>query len=564
MSWMEPDQMVFQPGTSPAEGGVPEPVFSVTTDGNMRIERNQAIVLTDGTTIYVDVFRPDGAEGIPTLIAWGPYGKHNGGAVYQQFHDEAGRLGGGVQPEWLSPYTTFEGPDPAQWCANGYAVINVDPRAMWWSEGDYASFWDEREAHDCVDVIGWAGTQSWCNGKVGMSGVSYLAVAQWWAASLRPPYLAAINPCEGLSDVYREFSFHGGIPSFFPLWWQQNRLKYSTAKVEAMGDMMNDHHLDDEYWDSKRPDLARIDIPAYVIASWSDQGLHTRGTLAAFEQISSTPKYLEVHGRKKWEYYHQPSTVERQRQFFERFLKDIPNEVDNWPSVRLETRISSYDGIERTPTQWPPAETIDRKLYLDAQHGTLTDQIPTTAGTARYTSDEEGSESTFDYAFPNAVDVIGGMTLRLWVEADEADDMDLFIAVTKIDHDGHTVDFPFANVLELGPVALGWLRVSQRARDPQQSTSIRPWHSHKREEKLAPGQVVDVDVEIWPSSTRFEAGQRLRLRLRGNDFYTGAVMSRHIGLRNRGDHIVHTGGTYDSYLTIPTLPVQPAAPPFRS
>ncbi len=563
MSRIDPEKLLYQPGVSPADGGVPAPVFSVTTDGDMRIERNQAVVLTDGTTIYIDVFRPDGAEAVPTLIAWGPYGKHNGGAVYQQFHDEAGRLGGGVKPEWLSPYTTFEGPDPAQWCANGYAVINVDPRATWWSEGDYATFWAEREADDCVDVIAWAGTRPWGNGKVGMSGVSYLAVAQWWAASLRPPHLAAINPCEGLSDVYREFSFHGGIPSFFPLWWQQNRLKYSTTKVEAMGDMMNEHTLDDEYWDSKRPDLAHIDVPAYVIASWSDQGLHTRGTLAAFEQMSSPHKYLEVHGRKKWEYYHQPSTVHRQRLFFDRFLKDILNEVDDWPAVRLEMRASSYDGLQRTPSQWPPVETTYRNLFLDAQHGTLTDQVPSTAATARYAAEEDGSEIGFDYVFPDDVDVVGGMKLRLWVQAEGADDMDLFVAVTKIDRDGQTVDFPFANVLEHGPVALGWLRVSQRALDPQRSTSNRPWHTHAGEEKLAPGQVVEVEVEIWPSGTRFEAGQRLRLRLRGSDFYTGAVMSKHIGLRNRGDHILHTGGAYASCLTIPTLPVEPAAPPFR-
>jgi len=150
-------ELSFQQGTSPAAGGVPPPDFSSSTDEGMLIERNQRIVLSDGMSIYVDVFRPEAALEVPPLIAWGPYGKHNGGAVYQQFHDESGRMGGGVKPEWLSPYTTFEGPDPRQWCTNGYAVINVDPRAMWWSEGEYATFWDEREARDAVDVIGWAG-----------------------------------------------------------------------------------------------------------------------------------------------------------------------------------------------------------------------------------------------------------------------------------------------------------------------------------------------------------------------------------------------------------------------
>lgn len=561
MTFMHEQDLLFQQGSSPAEDGVPEPRSSVNTDDGMLIERNQAVSLTDGTVIYLDVFRPEGEQDVPALIAWGPYGKHNGGAVYQQFKDESGNQGGGVKPEWLSAYTTFEGPDPRQWCDNRYAVINVDPRATWWSAGDYATFWDEREAHDTVDVIAWAGTQPWCNGKVGMSGVSYLAVAQWWAASLRPPYLAAINPCEGLSDVYREFAFHGGIPSNFPTFWLKHRLKYSTTKVEAIADMMVDHPLDDSYWDTKRPDLSKIDVPAYVIASWSDQGLHTRGTLAAFEQISSPHRYLEVHGRKKWEYYHQPSTVNRQRQFFDRYLKDIDNGVDDWPPIRLETRISSYHGVERTPTAWPPPETTFRRLFLDAGAHTLTEQAPQVEATARYEAGKDSADDTsFDYTFTSPVDVIGGMKLRLWVEADGSDDMDMYVAIKKIDRDGNTVDFPFANVLEQGPTALGWLRVSHRSVDSDRSSDNRPWHTHLREDKLSAGQIVDVDIEIWPSGTRFEAGEGFRLLLRGSDFYTGAVMSRHLETRNNGNHLLHTGGSkYDSFLVIPMLPVEPSS-----
>lgn len=552
-------ELLFQKGVSPAEAGVPEPRPSVTTDDGMCIERNRAVALADGTTIYVDLFRPETEEPIPALIAWGPYGKHNGGAVYEQFRDESGRTGGGVRPEWISPYTTFEGPDPRRWCAHGYAVINVDPRATWWSEGDYASIWDEREARDCADVISWAAAEPWCSGKVGMSGVSYLAIAQWWAASLRPPALAAINPCEGLSDVYREFAFHGGIPSNFPTFWQRHRLKYSTAKIEAMADMMGRHPLDDAYWASKRPNLSRIEIPAYVIASWADQGLHTRGTLAAFERISSTHKFLEVHGRKKWAYYHSPASVERQRQFFDRFLKDIDNGVDDWPQVRLETRVAFCRGFERTPAEWPPAETTFRRLFLDAENRTLVDERPVESATARYEAGEDGGEVSFDHVFEESVDVIGGMKLRLWVEADGADDMDLFVAVKKLDPQGETVDFPFANVLERGPTALGWLRVSHRTLDADRSTVNRPWHVHFSEDRLTPGQVVEVEVEIWPSGTRFEAGEGVRLAVRGSDFYEGVAMSRHVATRNRGGHVLHAGGDYDSHLVVPILPPVPDA-----
>jgi predicted acyl esterase len=553
--------MRFQAGTSPAEAGVPEPVYVRAVEGDVCVERNVAIPLADGTLIHVDLFRPLTDDVVPTLIAWGPYGKHNGGNVYAEFQDEAGVKGAGVDPTWISPYTTFEGPDPKRWCAAGYAVMNVDPRGTWWSGGDFASLWDEREARDAGHVIGWAADREWSNGKVGMTGVSYLAVAQWWAASLQPAGLAAINPCEGVTDVYREFAFHGGIPSHFPSFWQRNRLKYSRSKIEAMADMMDEHAFLDEYWLSKRPDLANVEVPAFVIASWSDQGLHTRGTLEGFDAISSEHKFLEVHGRKKWAYYHHPETVERTRRFFDRFLKDIDNGVeDDWPRIRLETRLRAYDGTVRTPTAWPPEEATTRELHLDAATRRLVDAPPGIQATARYDARPGGDELAFDLVFDEPTDVIGGMRLHVWVATTEGDDLDLFVAVKKLGADGEVVDFPFANVLERGPVALGWLRVSHRELDLGRSTPTRPWHPHTREDRVAPGEAVAADVEIWPSLTRFEAGEGLRLVLRGSDFYTGAVMSRHVDTRNAGDHVIHTGERWDSTLTFSVLAPTSDAP----
>jgi predicted acyl esterase len=548
-------ELLFQDGISPVEGGAPPPEFSSTVDAGIRIERNQPIVLADGATIYADVYRPEGALEVPALIAWGPYGKHNGGNVYQQFGNEAGEKGAGVDPDWISPYTTFEGPDPAQWCTFGYAVLNVDPRATWWSGGDFATIWDEREARDIGEVIAWAGTQDWSSGKVGMTGVSYLAVSQWWAASLRPSHLAAINPVEGVTDVYREFAFHGGIPSHFPAWWQSHRLQYSTAKIEAMGDMMLDHPLVDAYWESKLPDLGKIEVPAYVIASWSDQGLHTRGTLAGFEALGSKHRFLEVHGRKKWEYYHQPQTVARTRQFFDRFLRGIDNGVDEWPQVRTEVRTRYYQGVERRPSQWPLIDTKLRTLHLDASSLRLTVDPPATESHASYDAADDRDTLTFRYVFGETTDVVGGMRLHLRAHAEDAEDMDVFVAIKKLDADGQPVHFAFANVLERGPVALGWLRASHRELDEQRSTPNRPWHTHVNEALLTPGEPVELDIEIWPSGTRFEAGEGFELALRGSDFYTGAVMSRHARLRNRGRHVVHTGPQNVSYLVIPVVPL---------
>ncbi|MBO0702653.1 MAG: X-Pro dipeptidyl-peptidase domain-containing protein, partial [Candidatus Dormibacteraeota bacterium] len=137
-----------------------------------------------------------------------------------------------------------------------------------------------------------------------------------------PPHLAAINPWEGVSDAYREFAGHGGMPEtrFLPM-WQARRVAYSTTRVEDLVENGRRHPLLDGYWLEKNPDLGEIDVPALIVASWSDQGLHTRGTLRAFAEIGSEEKWLWIHGRKKWEHYYRPENVERLRQFFDHFLK---------------------------------------------------------------------------------------------------------------------------------------------------------------------------------------------------------------------------------------------------
>jgi predicted acyl esterase len=135
--------------------------------------------------------------------------------------------------------------------------------------------------------------------------------------------------------------------------------------------------------------------------------------------------------------------------------------------------------------------------------------------------------------------------------------MDLFVAIQKVGADGAVVPFAFWAHFDDGPVALGWLRASHRELDAQRSTEYQPVLAHRRELKLAPGEVVPLDIEIWPSGTRFEAGERLRLVLQGSDIYQypkPVMCDRHEETVNRGHHVVHAGGKYDSYLLVPVVP----------
>jgi len=141
--------------------------------------------------------------------------------------------------------------------------------------------------------------------------------------------------------------------------------------------------------------------------------------------------------------------------------------------------------------------------------------------------------------------------------------MDLFVAIQKVDASGALVPFVFYAMLENGPVALGWLRVSHRELDAKRSTAEQPVHTHEREQLLKPRERVGVDVEIWPSSTVFRAAERLRVRIQGSDIYQeglpNAPFARHEQTRNRGINVIHTGGpehggATPSHLLIPVIP----------
>jgi uncharacterized protein len=120
-----------------------------------------------------------------------------------------------------------------------------------------------------------------------------------------------------------------------------------------------------------------------------------------------------------------------------------------------------------------------------------------------------------------------------------------------------TSTFPYFAFHTDGPVALGWLRASHRELDPERSTPSQPVHSHRREQRLSPDEIVPVEIEIWPSSTLFRKGETLRVLVQGKDIYVyeeAHTQGSHLDLRNAGEHVIHTGGRYPSRLLIRVIP----------
>lgn len=584
MSFPE-SEIIWAPPVPLEKGGYPGLRPRTERKAGMIIEYDVPVPMRDGTIIYADVFRPDAPGKYPPLIGWGPYGKH--GFVS---YDVMGNTG--VNDADFNEFTRFEAADPVYWCRNGFVIINADMRGSWASEGDL-TWMSEQEVDDMYDLIEWAGTQPWSNGKVGMHGVSYLAWSQWKVAAANPPHLAAINPWEGVSDFYRELAMHGGMPeSLFCIMWQSN-VHFSSTRVEDFLAMQKAHPLFDDYWQSKNADLSKITVPAFVVASWCDHGLHCRGTIEGFKQIASEHKWLLVHGRKKWWHFYQPENVEKQRQFFNRFLKgvEVDNHVEEWPRVMIEVRERFYVGRMRSEREWPLARTQYTPYYLDAASGSMSTAPIAVETEVRYNADRyydleaNGGNwspyfreavaqvagklakekpagprrATFETQFPADTELTGHMKLRLWVEADGSDDLDLFVALDKIDAAGYRVPLAFFGNHDDGPVALGWLRVSHRELDGQRSTPYQPYHTHAREQKLAPGEVVPVDIEIWPTSILFRKGDKLRLIVQGEDIYwypSEGHTCGHTDTVNKGAHVIHTGGRYDSHLLAAVVPAR--------
>lgn len=549
------------------------------------MEKDVPVTLRDGTVIYTDVFRPVEEGQYPALLAWSPYGKELGG---QMLDDVARRAG--VPLSATSGLEKFEGPDPAYWVAKGYVVIQPDTRGAYYSEGNL-NFWGSEMARDGCDVIEWAAAQAWSNGKIGMTGNSWLAVSQYFIAGQEPPHLAAIAPWEGFSDAFRESSYRGGIPhTVFPEAIFETLA--SQNYVEDHPRMIAEHPLLDAYWQDKIARLENIRIPAYVVASYTNP-VHTPGTFASFQKLAAKDKWLRVHATNEWADYYTPANVEDLRKFFDRYLKDEENDWEVTPRVRLSVLDPGRaDIVNRAEEEFPPARTEYYKLFLRPDH-TLNPSSTRKESRGGYDAEEADAKATFTYRFEEDAELTGYMKLRLFAEAVGSDDMELHVTVEKLDEKGA----PVCDAAGQPIVSEGFIRLSQRALAPS-SAFYAPVLKGDAEERLREGEVVQADIAISPMGMVYHAGEGVRLTIapykppsedavppfgkalitvpkEGYTYVPGAdvPMAAYGGLedespvtgrvapppsRNRGRHVFCFGGAHESYLIVPVMPDQAA------
>ena len=244
--------------------------------------------------------------------------------------------------------------------AQGFTVVNADLRGCGHSDGT-GKLLSRQEADDTYDVPEWVAERPWSDGRVVMLGVSYLAMSQFGAAALHPPALAAICPWEGFTDAYRDLVFPGGIreKGFTRVW--SLLLRRTTRLTYDLLAASDEHRLRDEFWRSLVPDLSAIRVPMLVCGSFSDNNLHSRGSMRAFTSGGSTHARLYTHRDGKW------ATIYSERARAEQlaFIRGVLDSAPARRSVRLEVR-EDRDSIAavREETGWPLARTRWRRLYL--------------------------------------------------------------------------------------------------------------------------------------------------------------------------------------------------------
>ena len=532
------------------------------------VERDVMIPTSQGPRLAANIFTPSTSRPWPVIMCCTTYGKD----LHPLDYTLAGRgpanrsIGLDMGDMRVSEATPFEAADPGYWVPHGFVVIHVDALGSGKSEGEAALGLGDAVVNAFCDAIGWAADQEWSNGRVGLNGVSYLAAVQWRIAASRPRGLAAIVPWEGFTDVLSDVVCHGGIPetAFFP-WWMSGEKSASPADdggpffscekpaVEPgpfatfvglpLG--VTPNRAD---FPVSEVDFGAIEVPLLACASWSAQGLHSRGAMNGFVRSASQHKHLYTHGRHEWTVSNSEDALEHQRLFYEKYLVGRDVHV---PTVRLEVRRSLEDHEVRFENEFPPASVVTTPWFLDAASGALAVSPVPKDASAVYDSESAADRLVFRHLFDEDTEISGPMALRCFMSIESGFDLDLFVGVRKFDAQSREVEF-WNRLSRHDIVTRGWLRASRRPDPASLGDSLLPAPDLDKEKAVVPNEVMELNVEILPSSTFFEAGSSLVLELRGRDI-TELPNFQHHRIFNCGHHTLHTGPSHPSRLLVPVV-----------
>ena len=519
---------------------------------SIKILRDVHIPTRDGSYLSANIYMPSHEGNFPAFLSLHPARKDvlcKDGYMHIQFRFAR-------QPSTInfSEETSFEAPDPDFWASNGYVVINIDKRGFGLSPKGSSpqKFFDQDEIENLYDAVEWAGIQPWSNGNVGLLGVSYLAINQYKVAAMQPPHLKAIIPWEGVSDLYKDWFYPGGVreDGFTP---------FFSARIQQFGYAMDlrkeqsDHETRDDWWKSFVPDYEKITVPMLNCISFASQMMHTRGSDRVYKLAGSAHKWLYTHRSGEWTAYYSTEVNALMLKFFDHFLKGTDNGMDEHPKVRLEIR-EFGDVVKevRYEEQFPPKDVVWAPFYLDGKNNALSTDPELPDATPSFDLAKDSLQ--YSYIFEHDAEIVGPMKLTLYLELEDCYDANLFAGIQKF-HDGKEVNFDGTYGFPNDIVTKTAQRVALRTVNEELSTPYSPEHDFDTLKPLQQGEVAKMEFQFEPSATYFRRSDELRLIIQGRYFISGVKVNQPFNYKRStvGRCKIHSSAQYRSKLLMPVI-----------
>ncbi len=568
--------------TSPIKKQASQPVYEVKTEKNVYVKAR------DGVRLACDIYRPDADGKFPALLGMSPYGKDKE-AIKVPPKDFA------VNVE----FAAVEAGDTEFFVSRGYVHVIADVRGSAYSEGKY-DICSQKEQEDGYDLVEWIARQPWCNGNVGMLGVSYLAFIQYLVAAQQPPHLKAIFPHDGWGDMYRDVSHHGGIlmhgwlgiwvPNM-PVWddipasemiygeeelnrlvekWKNNEVFNKSPVLlnvllfpryrPTIFDWIINEFDGPYYWERsaytkydkiKVPTFLGSDMHAYPVV------MHLPGAFSAWAGIDA-PKKLVIRPTVPERPFH--DFHDEILRWYDYWLKGIDTGIMDEPPIKIWIREANK---WKTSQEWPLAETKWTNYYLAANNhmkkNSPTDEEVPDSFNHKPVLPLMGSRQPLDpmpqylsyttEALNQDTEVIGPVALFLYA-AISSDDADFIVKLKDVSPDG--TEFVLSR---------GWLKASHREVDKEKSRPWQPYHPHTRAVPIVPGEINEYAIEIRPISNLFRKGHKIKLEIWSCDFPSDPTdltlqwpLWSHLSYDKETSYKIYHTEQYPSHLLLPIMP----------
>jgi predicted acyl esterase len=589
---------------SPSGDRLPVSYDREPTYQGMIAEKDVAVPMRDGVNLSVDIYRPDTTEKLAALLAFSIYNKDLQGP------DVAKALP--PQPAWSSLWAgLLEAGDTKFLVSRGYIHIIGSPRGVFKSDAGGSRLWDS------YDLIEWIAQQPWCDGNVGMVGISGFGAEQFHVARQNPPHLKAIFPLDprgayGMMGSFRE-EYPGGVLHFFrylimhfaathgnkgkpgtlppekeALWREaMNNPDYKmyphiynvlTQKGQHMPpyfELLIDPYDKEAVVQEAEKGLEKIKVPTYTGSGWYayTYKTHLNGAQNYFEKISAPKKLMfagPAHLERPFHTLH--SEILRWHDYW---LKNIDTGIMNEPPVRYWVMGANE---WRSGKDWPLPETQWTKLYLNSWERLRTapftlssadDELPPDAFVQMPPTQTNTVQRLRYMTDPLPADVLvaGPAALHFFAEIDQ-DDTNWIVVIKDVGPDVsvRTVresERELPRDLSEREITRGWLKASHRAIDPARSKPWRPWHPLTREaqKKAVPGEVTEYAVDILATANLFRRGHRICLDITSADMPTGVggatnaeYVPNHVVSSRTTLHKIYHDARRPSHLLLPIIP----------